>query len=188
MRILPVLALPLVAILGACSSTAVSTGYYNVSGTTGKALDRSIAVNGPMHGDAFAATQLTIIPVSLVPVETADGCRVRTAKFKLSAKITLPRWTNRKGASADLQDGFDMFADYAKLHESIHVKIGEAAAREMELSVLSISPQKTCERLEAKVKSVLDEVQARHHKAQLAFDASEDKRIKGLLKSAAKNS
>ncbi len=177
-------ALGLLAVLTACTSTSVSTGYYDVSGSTGKALDRSIARNGPMSGDAFAATQLTIIPVSIIPQETAEGCKVRTAKFKLNAKITMPRWTNRKGASADLQDGFDMFSDYAKLHEDIHVKIGEAAVQEMENEVLKIPPQKNCDVLETRVKSVLTRIQARHHKAQLAFDAAEDKRIKALLNDA----
>lgn len=178
-------ALALLAAVSACSSTSVSTGYYDVSGATGKALDRSIASNGPMKGDAFAATQLTIIPVSIIPVETAEGCRVRTAKFKLNAKITMPRWADRSGASADLREGFDMFADYAKLHEGIHVKIGEAAVQEMENEVLKIPPQKNCDRLEAKVKSVLLRVQAHHHRTQLAFDAAEDKRIKALLNDSA---
>ncbi len=180
------LVLPALGLLSACASTSVSTGYYEVSGSTGKALDRSIALNGPMSGDAFAATQLTIVPVSVIPVETDKGCKVRSAKFKLNAKITMPRWTNRKGASADLQNGFDMFADYARLHEDIHVKIGEAAVQEMETAVLEIPPQKTCDVLEAKVTAVLTRVQARHHKAQLAFDAAEQKRINALLKSAAR--
>ena len=186
MRLIPLFILPATGLLSACASTSVSTGYYEVSGSTGKALDSSIARNGPMSGDAFAATQLTIVPVSIMPVETDKGCKVRSAKFKLNAKITMPRWTNRKGASADLQNGFDMFADYARLHEDIHVKIGEAAVQEMEAQVLKIPPQKTCDILEAKVTSVLTRVQARHHKAQLAFDAAEDKRINALLKSAAK--
>lgn len=187
MRLAFGVAVPILFALSGCNSTAVSTGYYNVSGTTGTALDRSIASNGPMSGDAFAATQLTIIPVAVLPSETADGCKVRKAKFKLNAKITLPRWTDRVGASTDLQDGFDMFADYARLHEAVHVKIGEAAAREMELAVLNIAPQETCGKLEARIKSVLAEVQARHHKSQLAFDASEGKRINSLLTSAARN-
>lgn len=186
MQLMPYFLVPALGLLAACSSTSVSTGYYEVSGSTGKALDRSIERNGPMSGDAFAATQLTIVPVSIVPVETVDGCRIRTAKFKLNARITMPRWTNRKGASADLQDGFDMFADYAKLHEGIHIKIGEAAALEMENQVLKIPPQKNCDVLEAKVKKALANVQARHHKAQLAFDAAEDKRIKALMNSSAK--
>ena len=168
--------------LAACNSTSVSTGYYEVSGITGKALDKSIARNGPMHGDAFAATQLTIIPVSIVPVTTAEGCKVRSARFKLNAKITMPLWKDRAGASDSLRDGFDMFSDYARAHENVHVRIGEAAAREMEREVLAIAPQKNCAVLEKKIATVLTKVQAMHHKTQLAFDAAEDSRIRKLLK------
>lgn len=167
--------------LAGCNSTTVSTGYYDVSGKTGKALDKSIARNGPMRGDAFAATQLTIIPVTVIPMETKDGCKVRSASFRLNAKITMPRWKDRTGAPSALSDGFDMFADYAKAHEQVHVDIGRAAAKEMETSVLAIPPQKDCSALEKQVAAVLADVQARHHKAQLAFDAAEDKRLKALL-------
>ena len=174
------------ALLTGCSSTSVSTGYYEVSGKTGKELDRSISRNAPMLGHAFAATQLTITPVSVMTGENEAGCRVTSAKFKVDAKITMPRWTNRKGASKNLQDGFDMFADYARLHEDIHVKIGEAAANEMERSVLALKPQKNCEVLEQKAKRVIEDVQRQHHKAQLAFDAAEEKRLTKLLADSAR--
>ena len=174
------------ALLTGCSSTSVSTGYYEVSGKTGKELDRSISRNAPMRGHAFAATQLTILPVSVMTGENEAGCKVTSAKFKVDAKITMPRWTNRKGASKNLQDGFDMFADYARLHEDIHVKIGEAAANEMERSVLALKPQKNCEVLEQKAKRVIEDVQRQHHKAQLAFDAAEEKRLTKLLADSAR--
>lgn len=172
-------------IVSGCTSTSVSTGYYEVSGKTGKELDRSIASNAPMRGHAFAATQLTIRPVSVLTGENASGCRVTTAKFRVDAKITMPRWTNRKGASKNLRDGFDIFADYARLHEQIHVKIGEKAANEMERALLALPPQKTCAQLEQRVKQVINDIQREHHKAQLAFDAAEEKRISRLLAKAA---
>ena len=107
--------------------------------------------------------------------------KVRSAQFRLNAKITMPRWKDRAGASDSLQEGFDMFSDYARAHENVHVKIGEAAAREMEKEVLAIAPQKDCATLEKKVTAVLTKVQAKHHKTQLAFDAAEDRRIRKLL-------
>ncbi|MGB8819003.1 MAG: DUF922 domain-containing protein [Rhizobiaceae bacterium] len=174
------------AALAGCSSTSVSTGYYEVSGNTGKELDRSIAKNAPMRGHAFAATQLTILPVSIKTAQNDEGCRIRAAKFKVNAKITMPRWVNRGSASANLKEGFDIFADYARLHEDIHVKIGEAAATEMETSLLELAPQNNCDILEKKAKRVIDDVQHRHHKAQLAFDAAEERRISRLLAESAR--
>ena len=170
--------------LAGCTSTSVTTGYYEVSGQSARQLDRSIAANGPMGGHAFAATQIQILPVALKEMMTAEGCKVATARFKVIANITMPRWRNRGGASADLKQGFDIFADYARVHEQVHVRIGEAAARTMEAQALEIPPQKDCDRLAARVKAVVLRVQKQHNKAQLAFDAAEDKRLKALFAKA----
>lgn len=170
--------------LASCSSTSVTTGYYEVSGKTGSQLDRSIARNGPMGGHAFAATQVQILPVALKEKIGPEGCSVRTASFRVSANITYPRWVNRDGASRELKQGFDVFSDYARLHEQVHVRIAEAAARTMEAEAYEIPPQKDCDRLAFKVKAMIAKVQKQHHKAQLAFDAAEDKRLKALFAKA----
>ena len=170
--------------LASCSTTSVTTGYYEVSGSSNRQLDKSIAANGPMGGHAFAATQIRIRPVVLEEKVGPDGCRVSRARFKVNADITMPRWSDRKGASDDLKQGFDIFADYARVHEQMHVRIGEAAARTMEAEVLEIAPQKDCDRLANKVSSVVTHVLKRHNKAQLAFDAAEDRRLKALFAQA----
>jgi predicted secreted Zn-dependent protease len=186
MRFSHIVIISALAVISGCSSTTVTRDTYEVSGNTGKQLDRSIAKNAPMRGHAFAATQLQILPASLIPVEDANGCRLRTAKFKVIANITMPKWRNRAGAPKDLKQGFDAFSDYAHVHENVHVKIGEYAARAMEDAVLHIPAQPNCDRLAAKVKSTIKKIHAQHHKAQLAFDAAEDKRIRKLLATAAR--
>lgn len=175
-------------LLASCTSTSVSTGYYEVSGSTERQLDKSIASNGPMNGHAFAATQIQILPVTLQEKVSDQGCKVGKASFRVKAAITMPRWKNRTGASADLKKGFDIFADYARLHEQMHVRIGEAAAHALEKELLAIAPQKNCDRLVGKVKAKIKDVHARHHKAQLAFDAAENKRLKELFAAAAAKS
>ena len=100
------------------------------------------------------------------------------------ANITYPRWRDRKGAPEDLSQGFDVFSQYARVHEQVHVKIAEAAARTMETELLEIPPQSDCTRLAGKVRKVINSVQKRHDKAQLAFDAAEDKRLKSLFAGA----
>lgn len=137
-----------------------------------------------MGGHAFAATQVQIIPVSLKEKNGPEGCSVSSAKFRVEANITYPKWTDRKGASNELKQGFDIFSDYARLHEQIHVRIAEAAARTMEAEAYEIPPQKSCDRLAEKVKTMIAKVQKQHHKAQLAFDAAENKRLKALFAKA----
>lgn len=167
--------------LSGCTSSTVTTGYYQISGNTGKQLDRSISKNAPLNGHAFAATELQIVPVNLEPTIDERGCYFRNSKFKVVAHITYPQWTQRRGASKDLQRGFDAFSDYARLHEQIHVKIGEAAAAAMAAAVQNIAPQRTCDALLAKLKPALKRVYAKHDKAQRAFDAAEQKRLRRLF-------
>jgi predicted secreted Zn-dependent protease len=163
----------------------VTTGYFEVTGSNEKQLDRSFALNAPMNGHAFAATELQIVPVDFDPVEDAKGCYFRSAKFKVIAHISYPKWKDRSGASPELKRGFDTFSSYARVHEQVHVKIGEAAAKAMERAVVAIPPQRDCDRLLAKFKSTVKTVYAKHDKAQREFDASEQKRIRKLIAKAA---
>ena len=70
------------------------------------------------------------------------------------------------------------------MHEQQHVKIGEAAAGALEASLLAIPPQKNCDVTLKKAKSTIRNVLSRHHKAQLAFDAIEKRRINALIRAA----
>ncbi len=176
--------LPLFFTLSACTTSTVTTGYYDIKGKDEKSLDRSVRKFGPQNGHAFASTELKLVPLQILPSTDVRGCRVGTAKIKVVANITLPRWSDRSGASSDLRRGFDNYAAYAKVHEQQHVKIGEAAAGALESALLSIAPQKNCDVTLTKAKSTIRSVLARHHKAQLAFDAIEKRRINALIRAA----
>jgi predicted secreted Zn-dependent protease len=181
MRFTNAVALLGLTFLTACTTSTVTTGYFQVSGSNEKQLDRSFALNAPMNGHAFAATELQILPVNFDPTVDSRGCYFRSAKFKVVARILYPQWKDRKGASKDLQRGFDAFSSYARVHEQIHVKIGEAAAKAMEQAVEAIPPQSDCDQLLVKFKSTVKKIYAKHDKAQRAFDASEQKRIRKLI-------
>jgi predicted secreted Zn-dependent protease len=180
------LVLPLYFGLAACTTSTVTTGYYDIKGKDEKSLDRSVRKFGPQNGHAFASTELKLVPLDIRPSSDARGCRVGTAKIKVVANITLPRWSDRSGAAGDLKRGFDNYAAYAKVHEQQHVKIGEAAAGALESALLAIPPQRNCDVTLKKSKSVIRGVLARHHKAQLTFDAIEKRRINALIRAARK--
>ena len=101
------------AVTGCTTSSSVTTSYYDISGSNERELDRSIREQGPMSGHAFAATQMQILPVNITPVETATGCKIGSASFRVKAKLILPRWKDRSNADQDLRNGFDNYADYA---------------------------------------------------------------------------
>ena len=173
------------AVTGCTTSSSVTTSYYDISGSNERELDRSIREQGPMSGHAFAATQMQILPVNITPVETATGCKIGSASFRVKAKLILPRWKDRSNADQDLRNGFDNYADYALIHEKIHVRIGEAAAMAMGEAVNQIPEQENCDDLYIKVKSTVAKIQRKHVSLQLAFDASEKKRIDKLLRASA---
>ena len=119
-------------VLVGCSQTTVTTGYYDIKGTTAKTLDREIRTKGPLKGHALASAAIKFEPTSIIERETSAGCDISSAKIKVIANITLPRWRNRSGADAKLKRGFDALARYAKAHEKMHVKIANAHARMLE--------------------------------------------------------
>jgi predicted secreted Zn-dependent protease len=180
----PFLTLPVLLCLSACTTSTVTTGFYDIKGKDEKSLDRSVRMVGPQNGHAFASTELRLVPLDIRPAADSRGCRVGTAKIKVVAKILLPRWQDRSGASGDLKRGFDNYAAYAKVHEQQHVKIGEVAADALETALLAIPPQKNCDVTLKKAKSTIRGILARHHKAQLTFDAIEKRRINALIRAA----
>lgn len=174
------------AALAGCTSTrpTVTTAYYDVKGDTALHLDREIRRLGPNDGHAIAAAEIRFVPVSLRKTEDKRGCHVSEARIKVVANVTLPRWRNRSGSSEELKDAFDSMARYAKLHEAVHVAIANAAAREMESELLALPPHKTCEALEKRADALVRQVRKRHDRAQKAFDASEQRRLKKLFDEA----
>jgi predicted secreted Zn-dependent protease len=172
--------------LCACTTSTVTTSYYDIKGNTEKSLDRSIRLNSPQNGHAFAAAEIRFVPVSIIPAIDARGCRIGTAQIKLVANLILPRWSDRKGAAGELKRGFDNYAAYAKWHEKQHVRIGEVAAKALENELKAIPPQKSCDITERRSKTVIGQVLARHNRVQLAFDASEKRRINKLLREASR--
>ncbi len=175
--------LALALVLGACTSTTVTTGFYTVSGTSGKQLDREVRRKGPLKGHAFAATEIRMTP-DVEEEVLPGGCRIKRAKIKVAAHITLPKWNDRASADKDLRRGWDNLAAYAKWHEDQHVKIAETWAREMERALLGMPAEPTCSALARKAGTLVKGLAKRHNAAQLAFDAAETKRIRKIIREA----
>lgn len=167
-----------------CSQTSVTTGFYDIQGSTAKTLDKEIRKKGPLKGHALASAAIQFNPTSIIERETSAGCDIKSAKIKVIANITLPRWRNRAGADPKLKRAFDGLARYAKAHEKVHVKIANAYARSMEKALVAIKPQKSCRALEKRADRVIKAELAKHHKAQLAFDAAEQKFLRRIAKNA----
>lgn len=179
--------LPFAAIaLTACVSTAsqVSTSYYSVRGTTAEQIDSDIRRNGPLNGHALAVAAISFEPVSVLQEVNDDSCRFASAKFRVKAAITLPRWTDKsKSKDRDLKRAWGNLSRYARSHEQVHVRIAESFAKRLGEDIKALPPQSNCDRLDNLAKRVADRNAAEHDRAQKAFDAEEQRRLRALLAS-----
>lgn len=179
-----IIALATTVLLAGCvsTSTQVTTDYYLVRGSTAAEIDRDIRDKGPMRGHALAVAAISFEPVSVLQEVSEEQCRFKTAKFRVVANVTLPRWADRN-ASDDraLRSAWSNLSRYAKVHEDTHVRIAETFARELGNEIEALEPRKTCERLDRDAKRVVQRIEREHNRAQLAFDAAEQRRLRALL-------
>lgn len=170
--------------LSACVSTTsqVSTSYYSVSGTTAEQIDSDIRRNGPLKGHALAVAAISFEPVSVLQEANDDLCRFKTAKFRVKADITLPRWTDKsKSDDRTLKRAWGNLSRYARAHEQVHVRIAESFAKRLGQDIQALPPQSSCERLDRLAKKVVERNAAEHDRAQNAFDAAEQRRLRALI-------
>ncbi|MEO1748548.1 MAG: DUF922 domain-containing protein [Pseudomonadota bacterium] len=174
----------LAAAISGCVSTSpdVTTSYYTISGQTSDELDRELRLRGPMQGHAIAVAAIRFNPVAVIQEEAPDGCLFKTAKFRVEAKITLPRWKERNQTrDRDLRRAWDGLARYAKIHEDTHVKIAERFAKLLGEELEEIPAQNDCRTLDRAAKKVVERTRRAHTKAQNAFDAAEQRRLARLF-------
>ena len=177
--------------LAGCTATGnpkpdITVGYYEVSGRTTKAIDRQLALHGPYipgKGRVLAATDIALIP-RIVLKEQPGKCSVEEARFQVKAKVTLPKWRQRKSASGDIADTWDNFTAYAAVHELVHIKIAEDHADKLSRRLNDLPSEADCKTLGRKIDAVAKAVEKEHGRAQDKFDTDEGKRFDRLVAKA----
>jgi len=174
-------------LLSGCQSlqqSQVSVDYYNISGNTTDALDSEIKRKGPkINGGQHAVAIARIKMFPNVTYEKSEkSCQVKSAKVTVDARVTLPKWTGRKAASAKLGKAWDNIDRYTRLHEATHVNMAFSYAKKMEKKVLALPAMKTCDRLREKTKSIVEKLLKEHDAAQRKFDADEQSRFSMLAR------
>lgn len=176
-------AVTLLALAG-CTTTEVRTGYYDIRGRSADDLDRQIRKFGPDRGHAIAQAEIRFEPVTLTLAERKGSCRFSSVRYRVLADISLPRWADSDGADPELRRAFGNLQDYARLHERMHVRIAEAAARSLERRLRAIPAQADCDTLERMAKAEIAAMRKLHDNAQKEFDAEEQRRLTALMREA----
>lgn len=150
--------------------------YFPVYGTTAEQLDKSLAKNGPKLQDGGeshpGATKIAFD--ARVKYKYDDKyCRISGVFANVHATVSLPKWKNRKRASADTVLIWDTLVRDIRRHEESHIIIARVHASELERQIRTMRSERDCAKLRAGVDKITDTIFAAHEKAQQQFDRVE---------------
>lgn len=160
------------------ASVSKTYSYFSVGGTTLEQLEAELSLRGPQVSSTGrrhpGATQMQFN--TRIGYAEKDGyCRVSQATVNVSAKVILPRWSQRRKADGAVRTIWDTLSADIKRHEESHVGIAKNHARELEQALMKLDRRKTCAEVAEKAKAVSERILAKHDKAQYEFD-----RIEGI--------
>jgi predicted secreted Zn-dependent protease len=159
--------------------TSLETAYYDVEGTTTEAIFANIEDNGPTDGNGQRGSGLTSV---VWGYEWQGGpeqgdCSIRTMTIKAEMVVTLPKHVDEDSLSPEIRDNWDAYAESVAVHEQTHVDIYKSGAETIRQRMLSIGPMDNCDDLEAEIKRVWAEEQARINNQQSEFHQQEADRL-----------
>jgi predicted secreted Zn-dependent protease len=149
--------------------------FFEVEGNEYEALLTSLSRRGP-HGHHAMATWS--ISYFFQPVRSKGGCTPSKFEAKLEAKILMPRWTRRDGASADLIARWQRYETGLIAHEEAHLDHGRALVRALNREMQTFPPTKYCKELDKAVDAYIDEREKVYRKLDEEYDESTDHGLK----------
>jgi predicted secreted Zn-dependent protease len=162
----------------AAANLSKTYSYFTVRGTTLDQLQRELSVRGPQVKSTGrrhpGATQMQFT-TRLSYTESKGYCRVDKAVVTVTAKVILPRWSERRGADSDVRNLWDTLSRDIKRHEEGHVVIAKNHAAEIESALRRLGRSRSCETLAGKAESVANRILEKHDRKQAEFD-----RIEGI--------
>lgn len=165
-----------------------SYSYFTIRGTSLADIERQLDIHGPQIDETAerhpGATNMEFI--SRIHYVEADGyCRIDQADVRIDAKVTLPRWRDRRRADKELRMIWDTLASDIKRHEESHLGIAKSYARLLEENLRALTRRRSCDELELIVEKETDRVLASHDIEQDHFDKVEsinfESRLQRLL-------
>lgn len=158
------------------ASVAKTYSYFSIGGSTLDEIEEQLSRHGPevqSSGQRHPGATRMQFNTRLDYVERNGRCRVSKATVTVRAKVILPKWRRNRKANNDVRVIWDTLAADIKRHEDRHVEIAKNHAREMETSLMAISPQRGCAATAEKAKALSARLLARHDNAQSEFDRVE---------------
>lgn len=146
---------------------------FAVGGATIEEIAKELSRRGPrVHSTGHNHPAATRMQFSTeLGYRNEDGrCRLSRARTRVTVEVILPRWTGRRKAAEEVRILWDTLAADIRRHEEGHIVIARNHARQLESELRALYPERSCERLQAKVKATTAAVLAAHEEAQTRYD------------------
>lgn len=192
-KVLALAVLTAVAVSGTLPAQSASIfrnfHYYTVNGKTAGDLDKALSRNGPLLKSTGrhhpGAAEIRFDAKVRYGREEGQSCRVTGVYVNVYAKVSLPRWKQRRKASSELALIWDTLSADIKRHEESHIVIARSHASKMEHEIGSLRSRSDCGTLRADIDAITQRIMTAHDKAQQQFDKVEtinfEKRFERLL-------
>ncbi|GKX34825.1 MAG: hypothetical protein MnENMB40S_24430 [Rhizobiaceae bacterium MnEN-MB40S] len=165
-------------ILAGCSTSGVSTTYYDVPGvTTGQILQQA------ERRSKYAFSVTTKMTPVIGTASSAKSCRVSYARIKTDIEVDLPRWTELGKADPETRRTFRQFSRYSEWYTQQRIDIYERHRRNIIRDIEAIKPQPSCDLTMKKAKMIFKEGWRKHEQEQRAFERKEDAQFEKRLAS-----
>ncbi len=170
------------------ASVSRSYSYFSITGDTLEEIERELRTRGPevrSSGQRHPGATRMEFSVNVTYGERDGRCSIIGADVTVRAEMILPRWRRRGTADEDTRLIWDTLAADIRRHEESHVVIARTHAREMEMALLGIRHEASCQEAGVKAKATTDRLLEKHDREQARFDTIEtinfERRIRRLL-------
>lgn len=151
--------------------------YYNVNGKTAADLDKALSRNGPFLKKTGqhhpGAAEIRFDAKVRYGRASRKACKVQDVYVNVHAKVSLPRWKQRRKATPELALIWDTLVQDIRRHEESHIVIARSFASRMEREIRSLRSRTDCSALRADIDNVTSRLMEAHDKEQQRFDRVE---------------
>ena len=170
-------ALAIIAPQAEAASIFRQFSYYTVNGKTAADLDKALSRSGPYLKKTGqhhpGAAEIRFDAKVRYGREQGKACKVQDVYVNVHAKVSLPRWKQRRKASPELALIWDTLYQDIRRHEESHIVIARSHASQMEREIRGLLSRKDCATLRTDIDRVTTRIMKAHDKAQQRFDKVE---------------
>ena len=183
--------------LPAFSETKISRSFENfyIGGTSIENIWKEVSIKGIPDPFGIRRIGYTSFKQTIASkFVTKNGrCHLTSVTINFHSNVKIPRWTDAKIASRDVQIYWKALSSDVERHELDHVLIAEAAVKKLDQAISKLKPRKNCKAFNRKIAQLEKISRNKLNRAQNTFERKEvraqNKRLQKLIaKFSANNS